>query len=110
MFKTILIIEDDKSLQDFLVNLLNDNSYSVKALKDGIAALETVEKINPDLVLLDLGLPTLNGESVCKQIKKSYPSIPVIVVTAKTAMNDKLNAFELGADDYITKPFSSEEL
>ena len=110
MNKTILIIEDDKKLQEYLKELLAGHSFSVKFLDEGTHAMETIEKINPDLVILDLGLPLLKGESVCKEIKEEHPDLPVIILTGKDAITDKINAFELGADDYITKPFYSEEL
>lgn len=110
MVKTILVIEDDKSLQTYLKELLEKNMYLVKTLSDGINVLNIIEKIEPSLVILDLGLPTLKGESVCKEIKKEYPNLPIVVLTGKTALSDKINAFELGADDYITKPFEAEEL
>jgi len=108
--KTLLIIEDDKNLQQYLQDLLIGEGYSVKALSDGIKALETIETIHPDLVVLDLVLPTVKGESVCKDIKKDYPDLPVIILTGKDTVSDKINALELGADDYITKPFIAEEL
>ena len=110
MNKTLLIIEDDKNLQQYLQDLLIGEGYSVKALSDGIKALETIETIHPDLVVLDLVLPTVKGESVCKDIKKDYPDLPVIILTGKDTVSDKINALELGADDYITKPFIAEEL
>jgi DNA-binding response OmpR family regulator len=108
--KTILIIEDDKNLQKYLQELLIDKGYSVKLLDNGTQAIETAEKINPDLVILDLGLPMVQGESICRELKKEFPNLPVIILTGKDGISDKLNAFELGADDYITKPFVSEEL
>jgi len=108
--KTLLIIEDDKNLQQYLQDLLIGEGYSVKALSDGIKALETIETIHPDLVILDLVLPTVKGESICKDIKKDYPELPVIILTGKDTVSDKINALELGADDYITKPFIAEEL
>jgi DNA-binding response OmpR family regulator len=108
--KTILIIEDDKNLQEYLQDLLIDKGFSVKILDTGTHAIETIEKIHPDIVILDLGLPLVKGESVCREIKKEFSSIPVIILTGKDAITDKINAFELGADDYITKPFVAEEL
>jgi two-component system, OmpR family, copper resistance phosphate regulon response regulator CusR len=108
--KTILTIEDDKKLQEYLKELLTEHGFSVKFLDTGTHTMETIEKINPDLVILDLGLPHLRGESVCKEIKEERPNLPVIILTGKDAITDKINAFELGADDYITKPFYSEEL
>jgi DNA-binding response OmpR family regulator len=110
MAKSILIVEDDKNLQDYLKDLLIDRGYSTQAVGDGTKVLEIIEKTNPSLVLLDLGLPTVKGESVCKDVKEEFPEIPIIILTGKEGLNDKINAFELGADDYVTKPFASEEL
>ncbi len=110
MSKTILVIEDDKNLQDYLRELFVEEGFSVKGLHDGTKALETIEKIEPDIVILDLGLPLVQGESVLIQIRKDHPGLPILVLTGKNTPLDKINAFEIGADDYLTKPFISEEL
>lgn len=110
MVSTILIIEDDLSLVKYLKNALNQMGFSVKMLGRGAEAIKTIEKINPDLVLLDLNLPDVKGETLCVEIKKYFPSIPVIIMTAKDSIGDKLTAFSGGADDYVTKPFDTEEL
>ncbi len=110
MNKTLLVIEDDKNLQEYLKELFVEESYSVKTLDDGTKAVEVIERIRPDLVILDLGLPLVKGESVLMQIKKEWPTLPIIILTGKNTPMDKINAFETGADDYVTKPFISEEL
>lgn len=110
MTKSVLIIEDDKNLQQYLKELLIDNHYTVESLNDGTSALDIIERIRPDLIILDLGLPMVKGESVLIQVKKEFPNLPIIILTGKDSLNDKINAFDIGADDYITKPFSSEEL
>ncbi len=110
MVSTILVVEDDVSLVMYLKKALNQEGYSVKMLTKGAEVLRTIEKINPDLVLLDLNLPDVKGETLCVEIKKDFTDIPIIIMTAKTAIGDKLAAFKGGADDYITKPFDTEEL
>ena len=77
---------------------------------DGVVALNIVEKTPPDLVLLDLGLPNMTGEAVCTQLKKHYPQIPVLILTARDSTSDIVSGLNIGADDYMTKPFDAEEL
>jgi DNA-binding response OmpR family regulator len=110
MLRNILIVEDDKGIQKYLKELLLDNGYSVKTVADGVQALDFIKKSSPDLVLLDLNLPNLTGESVCKEIRKNYPGIRVIILTAKDTTSDIIQGLNLGADDYITKPFVADEL
>lgn len=109
MVQTILIVEDDKGLQKYLKELLLDNGYAVKVAGDGIAALETIKKAEPDVMVLDLGLPNMSGEAVCLEVRKKYPELPVIILTAKDAISDIVQGLNLGADDYITKPFVADE-
>jgi DNA-binding response OmpR family regulator len=110
MNKTLLIIEDDKNLQSYLKELFVTEGFSVKSLEDGTKVMDAIEKLNPDLVILDLGLPLIKGESILLQLKKDWPNLPTIILTGKNNTTDKINAFETGADDYVTKPFVSEEL
>lgn len=110
MVKTVLIIEDDAEIRKYIKNLLLDQDNSVIESPDGIKALTLIEKRRPDLVILDLGLPKLDGESVCAEIRKNYPDLPVIILTAKNQVSDIVRGLDLGADDYITKPFREEEL
>ncbi len=110
MTKSILLIEDDSSLQKYLKELLTENDYSVQMVQDGASALNTINKTPPDLVILDLGLPNMSGESVCLEIRKKYPDLPIIILTAKDSVGDIVKGLNLGADDYITKPFMADEL
>ena len=110
MVNTVLVVEDDQGLQKYLKELLLDNGHSVQTSADGIAALNTIEKTIPDLVILDLGLPNMSGEAVCLEIRKKYPELPVIILTAKDSISDIVQGLNLGADDYMTKPFVADEL
>lgn len=109
MVSTILVIEDDTGLQKYLKELLLDNGYSVQAASDGVVGLGLLKKSEPDLVILDLGLPNVSGETVCLEIRKNYPELPVIILTAKDAVADIVHGLDLGADDYMTKPFVADE-
>lgn len=106
----ILIAEDDISILEGIKSFLVENNFMVDAVTDGAAALDSVKKHQPDLVILDLGLPKITGESVCREIKKMYPTLPVIILTAKNQTEDVVSGFKLGADDYIGKPFELAEL
>lgn len=106
----ILIVEDDVSIREGIKDFLQSEGFLVDSSEDGAQALEFVKKHTPDLVVLDLSLPILTGESVCKTIKKEYPSIPVIILTAKNQSDDVIKGFKLGADDYVSKPFELDEL
>ena len=109
MTPSILIVEDDKDFQKYLRDLLVRNGYSVQTIGKGIPAIELVEKLEPDLLILDLNLPDMHGESVCTEIRKEHPNLPIIMLTAKSAISDRVQGLNMGADDYITKPFVSEE-
>lgn len=109
MVKTILIVEDDEGVQTYLKELLLDNGYLVTVVSDGVAALNSIKRSEPDLVVLDLGLPNMSGEAVCREIRKNYPDLSVIILTAKDTIQDVVNGLNLGADDYMTKPFVADE-
>lgn len=110
MLKSILVVEDDDGIQQFLKELLMEEGYSVQIASDGITALNVLKKATPDLVILDLGLPNISGETVCMEIRKNYPELPVIILTAKDSVTDIVHGLNIGADDYMTKPFVGEEL
>lgn len=110
MTKNVLVVEDDPGLQKYLKELLLDNGYSVQIASDGVQALNSIAKLAPDLMLLDLGLPNMSGEAVCMEVRKKYPELRVIILTAKDGVEDIVNGLDLGADDYMTKPFIADEL
>lgn len=110
MIFSVLIVEDDPGVQKYLKELLLDNGYSVQIASDGIEALESIQKSQPDLVILDLGLPKLTGEAVVTEIRKNYPNLRVVILSAKDTLNDIIQGLNLGADDYLTKPFVADEL
>lgn len=105
----ILIVEDDETVLNFEELELKHEGYDCVIAKDGRQALEVFEKENPNLILLDIMLPELNGIEVLRRIRKTS-SVPVILVTAKGETYDKVNGLNTGADDYISKPFVIEEL
>lgn len=105
----VLVIEDDKDFQSYLKDLLTENGYSVKTASKGITGLNLIAQLEPDLVILDLNLPDMNGEGVCLEIKKKHPELQVIMLTGKDTISDKIQGLKMGADDYITKPFIAEE-
>lgn len=109
MVRTILVVEDDKGLQKYLKELLLDNGYAVHTAGDGIAALEYLKKSLPDVVVMDLGLPNMSGEAVTTEVRKKYPELPIIILTAKDSISDIVQGLNLGADDYMTKPFVADE-
>lgn len=110
MEPTILVVEDDESLQAFLKDMLLEHGFNVITAGDGVEALEQVDTYQPDITLLDLGLPTMSGESVCREMRKKYPDCNIIILTAKDTAHDIVQGLELGADDYMTKPFMADEL
>ena len=107
--KTILIVDDEPPIVDILVYNLKKEGYNTIEASDGISAVNMALEQKPDLILLDIMLPKLDGLSVCKRIKNSL-NVPIIMLTAKDGEIDKILGLELGADDYITKPFSVREL
>ena len=107
--KTILIVDDEKMIINLLTHNLTREGYNVIEATDGLQAIEMAQENKPDLILLDVMLPKLDGLSVCKRIKNMM-NVPILMVTAKDEELDKIVGLELGADDYITKPFSVREL
>lgn len=109
MLKTVLVVEDDLGLQKYLKELLISNDYAVQIASDGTQALNMIKRLPPDLVILDLGLPDMSGEAVCAEIRKEYSDLRVIILTAKDSVSDIIEGLNLGADDYMTKPFLADE-
>lgn len=106
----ILVIEDDSALQRVLKRLFEPQGYSVDPAKDGFSGLEHFGKRRPSAIILDLRLPDISGQEVCQQIARVAPDLPVIVLSAKADAADKVVLLEMGACDYVTKPFSPREL
>lgn len=108
MKEKVLVVDDEKNIADTLVYALNKEGYLVEAAYDGKEALLKVEKFNPDVIILDLMLPEIDGYEVCKKINKD--NIGIIMLTAKNDIVDKILGLEFGADDYLTKPFDIREV
>jgi DNA-binding response OmpR family regulator len=110
--KRILLIEDDRDIQDLVRYNLGREGYTVQACSDGAAGLLSARNDRPDLILLDVMLPGLTGNEVCRKLKadRNTEAIPVIFLTARSDEIDKMIGFEIGADDYVSKPFSPREL
>lgn len=107
--KKILVVDDEKPISDIIKFNLTKEGYDVYTAYDGEEAVEKVEEVEPDLIILDLMLPKMDGLEVCREVRKTH-DMPIIMVTAKDAEIDKVLGLELGADDYVTKPFSNREL
>ncbi|MGN0386150.1 MAG: response regulator [Lachnospiraceae bacterium] len=105
----ILIIEDEKNIAMYIASILKGASYRCEVATSGICGLNLVASLCPDMILLDLGLPDIYGLEIIEKIK-SFSDIPIIVISARTKESEKVKALDLGADDYITKPFGSAEL
>lgn len=101
----ILIVEDEKSIAHFISTILTTNGYETILAKTGTEAMTMLSSHCPDLVILDLGLPDMDGIEVLRSLR-GWSSLPVVVVSARTHENDKVEALDLGADDYLTKPFA----
>lgn len=110
MTATVLVVEDEPAIREGLVATLESEGYTATAVADGNAALAALRGTAPDLVLLDIMLPGRNGYDVCRDLRRLHPRLPVIMLTAKSEEIDKVIGLELGADDYITKPFGVREL
>lgn len=107
--KKILVVEDDRAISNLIQMTLQLYDYEYKVVMNGLDALKLSVTMQPDLVILDLGLPDIEGIEVIEKIR-SWSSLPIIVVSARAEENDKIKALDMGADDYVTKPFSVEEL
>lgn len=109
MSDKVLVVEDDVTLQETLSYNLTRQGYDVQVVADGRLALNAVENRKPDLIILDVMLPGLDGFEVCRLVRKNH-SVPILMLTARTEEIDKVVGLEMGADDYLTKPFSMREL
>ena len=105
----ILVVEDDRPIRNLIITTLKTHDYKYLAAENGSSAILEASSHNPDIVLLDLGLPDIEGVEVIKKIR-TWSNMPIIVISARSEDTDKIEALDAGADDYITKPFSVEEL
>jgi len=106
----ILVVEDDPAVQKALKRLFETEGFTVEVRADGRSALESVQSSAPSAIVLDLRLPKLSGRDLCKEVKAQTPTLPIVVLSAASDVSDKVLLLELGADDYVTKPFSPREL
>ncbi len=106
----VLLVEDDRSIAGFVEPEMEHFGYRVRCAYDGLSGLEQAEKFEPELILLDIMLPKLDGVGVLKRLRKTGSKVPVIMLTARDATLDKVHSLDHGADDYLTKPFDVEEL
>lgn len=105
----ILIVEDDKNICELMVGYLEADGFEVITAEDGMSAMKAFHENNPDLVVLDRMLPGISGDHVCEEIRK-ISEVPILMLTAKSTETSKLEGFEMGVDDYVTKPFSAKEV
>jgi DNA-binding response OmpR family regulator len=106
----VLVVEDDPSVQKALKRLFETEGYTVEVQANGQSALESFQASPPAVIILDLRLPRLSGSDLCKEVKAQAPALPIVVLSATSDVSDKVLLLELGADDYVTKPFSPREL
>ncbi|MEG1594543.1 MAG: response regulator transcription factor [Oscillibacter sp.] len=105
----VLIVEDEKSIAHFISTILNSNGYEALLARSGAEAQSIISSHCPDLIILDLGLPDMDGLDILRDLR-TWSSLPVVVVSARSHERDKVDALDLGADDYLTKPFGTDEL
>lgn len=105
----VLVVEDDKAVRNLLTTALDVNGYSCRSAETGASSIQEALSYKPDVILLDLGLPDMDGMEILKKIR-SWSNIPILVVSARDEDKDKIEAFDAGADDYVPKPFSVDEL
>ncbi len=112
MSAKVLIVDDSKPMTDVVKMVLSTDNYRVKVEHDGMSAIRTAREWKPDIILLDVMMPSIDGFEVCRRLRRleSINNVPIIMLTARSQVEDKIVGFEAGADDYITKPFNNEEL
>jgi len=107
---TLLVVEDDENISSAISEYFSRAGYNVKTAEDGLAGVQSALNDHPDAIVLDLMLPKMDGLAVCRELREKAPYIPILMLTAKDDVVDKVLGLEMGADDYITKPFSLREL
>jgi len=110
MSKRVLLAEDDRATRESLVRALELDGYDVRAVNDGAAALEAFEEHDPDLLVLDLMMPNVDGLTVCRRLRSRSDHTPILIATARTEVSDRVSGLDAGADDYLPKPFALDEL
>jgi two-component system, OmpR family, response regulator MprA len=106
----VLVVEDDRSIRRMLERTLAAEGYDVAGVSDGGGALAAIERAAPDLLVLDLGLPGLDGVAVCRRLRDKGLALPILMLTARDGLDDRVAGLDAGADDYLVKPFAPEEL
>lgn len=107
--QTILIVDDDEKIREILVLYFTKENFTIEEAADGVEAIRKVEQLKPSMILLDIMMPVLDGIEVCRQIRK-FSRVPIIMLTARAEDDDRIMGLELGADDYVTKPFNPREV
>jgi DNA-binding response OmpR family regulator len=110
MAATVLVVEDERKLREFIRTYLERDGFTVLSTGSGAEAITLAAEAAPDLVVLDLGLPDVPGETVARELRETGTKTPILMLTAKSTEEDRIRGLELGADDYVTKPFSPREL
>ena len=106
----IMIVDDDPNIRELVCVLLKDGGFDACEAQDGRDALQRIMAENPDLAIVDLMMPNMDGYALCRKLRQYYENLPVLMLTARAELPSKLKGFEAGADDYLTKPFEGEEL
>lgn len=106
----ILIVDDDPNIRELVLALLQSNGFDVCEATDGRDALQKMTNENPDLAVIDIMMPNMDGYELCRHLRRYYENLPVLMLTAKGEIQNKVKGFELGTDDYLTKPFEGDEL
>ena len=106
----IMIVDDDPNIRELVSTLLKNDGFATCEAKDGRVAFEIIMEENPDLFIIDLMMPNMDGYELCRRLRQYYENLPILMLTAKSELPSKIKGFEAGADDYLTKPFEGDEL
>jgi len=106
----IIIVDDDSNIRELVCALLKNSGFDTCEAKDGHDALQNIMEVSPDLAIVDLMMPNMDGYELCRKLRQYYENLPVLMLTAKAELPSKVKGFEAGADDYLTKPFEGDEL
>jgi DNA-binding response OmpR family regulator len=106
----IMIVDDDPNIRELVSTLLKNDGFTTCEARDGRAAFEIILEENPDLFIIDLMMPNMDGYELCRRLRQYYENLPILMLTAKSELPSKIKGFEAGADDYLTKPFEGDEL